>query len=107
MQLSPYNVRLFFGSGLTIKIPVLSSLSGIQCFWTVLFKTEQVNCMLDPNYHFYSLLKKIKGLRCVFRPKQCSLLLRVKLLDGQQYQEDVIDMAYFYGEAAGAYQHYN
>lgn len=49
----------------------------------------------------------MKGLRCVFRPKQSSLLLRVKLLDGQQYQVDVIDMAYFYGEAVGAYWHYN
>ncbi len=49
MQLRMYNVRLVVGSGLPIKIPVLSSLTGIKCLGAVSFKTEQVNCMLDPN----------------------------------------------------------
>lgn len=53
MQLSLYNVRwLVVGYGLPIKIPALSSLSGIKCLVAVSFKTEQVNCTLDPNYHF-------------------------------------------------------
>lgn len=60
VQLSLYGVRLVVGSGIPIKIPALSSLSGIKCLVAVSFKTEQVNCMLDPNYHFHSLLKKIR-----------------------------------------------
>lgn len=63
MQLRMYNVRLVVGSGPLIKIPVLSSLSGVKCLGAVWFKTEQVNCMFDSNYHLYSLLKKISGLR--------------------------------------------
>lgn len=55
MQLNLYNVRQVVGAGLPIKIPVLSSLTEIKCFGAFLFKIEQVNCMLDPNYHFYSL----------------------------------------------------
>lgn len=107
MQLSLYNVRLVVGSRLPIKIPVLSSMSGIKCFRAVSFKTEQVNCMVDPNYHFYSLLNEIKRRRCVFRPKQSSLLLRVVERRANNLKLDVIDMACFDGEAVGEYLHYN
>ena len=60
MQLSLYSVTPIVGSGFPIKIHALSSLSGIKCLVAVSFKTEQVNCTLDPNYHFDSLLKKIR-----------------------------------------------
>lgn len=59
MQLNLYNVRLVAGSGLPIKIPVLSSLSGIKGLGAVSFKTEEVNCMLVPNYHLYTLRSEV------------------------------------------------
>lgn len=39
--------------GVPIKIPVLSGVSGIKCLGAVVFKTEEVNCLLDPNYQIY------------------------------------------------------
>lgn len=56
-QLSLYSVRLVAGTGLPIKIPELSSMSGIKCLGAVLLKTETVNCMLHLNYHLYYLLR--------------------------------------------------
>lgn len=66
MQLSLYNVRLDFGSGFPIKIPVLSSLSAIKCVVAVSFKTEPFNCMLDPNYRSHCFIEENKSSKVTF-----------------------------------------